>query len=66
MASSPTPPPPPTEPATTPQLLGKTTTEVTAAMGQPDKIVKLSAVKQIYIYKDVKVVFVSGKVTDIQ
>jgi len=34
-------------------------------LGQPSKIVNLGA-KQIYIYKDMKITFVKGKVTDVQ
>jgi hypothetical protein len=45
--------------------VGMTPDQVTAAMGQPDKIVKLTS-KQIYIYKDMKVTFVGGKVSDVQ
>jgi hypothetical protein len=45
--------------------LGQTPDEVTAALGQPEKIVNLGA-KQIYYYKDMKVTFVKGKVTDVQ
>jgi hypothetical protein len=45
--------------------VGMTPDQVTAAMGQPDKIVKLTN-KQIYIYKDMKVTFVGGKVSDVQ
>jgi hypothetical protein len=44
---------------------GMTPDQVTAAMGQPDKIVKLTN-KQIYYYKDMKVTFVGGKVSDVQ
>jgi hypothetical protein len=64
----PPPPPPPTDaPAAPPKTtsLGQTTEQVVANLGPPDKIVKLGA-KQIYIYKDFKVTFVSGKVTDVQ
>ena len=45
--------------------VGQTPEQVTAAMGQPKQIVKLGA-KQIYVYPDMKVTFVNGKVTDIQ
>ena len=44
---------------------GQTPDQVTAALGQPDKIVKLGA-KQIYVYKDLKVTFLNGKVSDVQ
>ena len=45
--------------------LGQTTDEVVAIMGQPDKIVDLKT-KQIYVYKDLKVTFVKGKVSDVE
>lgn len=45
--------------------IGQTPDEVTAILGQPDKIINLG-VKQIYVYKDLKVTFVKGKVTDAQ
>lgn len=45
--------------------LGQTTDQVKAALGNPDKIVNLGS-KTIYIYKDMKVVFVDGKVSDVQ
>jgi hypothetical protein len=44
---------------------GQTTDQVQAALGKPDKIVNLGA-KQIYVYKDLKVTFVMGKVVDVQ
>jgi hypothetical protein len=44
---------------------GQTTDQVQAALGKPDKIVNLGP-KQIYIYKDLKVTFVNGKVADVQ
>jgi len=54
---------PPAEPQTI--QLGQTTDEVVGALGQPDKIVNLGA-KQIYVYKDLKVTFLKGKVSDVQ
>ncbi len=61
------PPPPADQPAPAPQTisLGQTPDQVTAILGQPQKIVKL-ANKQTYYYKDLKVVFTAGKVTDVQ
>ena len=53
----------PAEPQTI--QLGQTTDEVIGALGQPDKIVNLGA-KQIYVYKDLKVTFLKGKVSDVQ
>jgi hypothetical protein len=45
--------------------VGQTPEQVTAALGQPKQIVKLGT-KQIYVYPDMKVTFVNGKVSDIQ
>jgi len=44
---------------------GQTTDQVLAALGKPDKIVNLGT-KQLYIYKDMKVTFINGKVADVQ
>ncbi len=44
---------------------GQTPDQVEAALGKPDKIVNLGA-KQLYIYKDMKITFVNGKVSDVQ
>jgi hypothetical protein len=45
--------------------LGQTPEQVQTAFGQPEKVVNLGS-KQIYVYKDLKVTFVNGKVTDVQ
>jgi hypothetical protein len=45
--------------------IGQTPDQVTAILGQPDKILNLGT-KQIYVYKDLKVTFMKGKVTDAQ
>ncbi len=45
--------------------IGQTTDQVTAILGQPEKILNLGT-KTIYVYKDLKVTFVKGKVTDAQ
>jgi hypothetical protein len=45
--------------------LGMSTDEVQAALGKPQKIVNLGP-KQIYIYKDMKITFLKGKVSDVQ
>jgi len=45
--------------------LGQTPDQVRAALGQPDKVVNLGT-KQIYVYKDLKITFVSSKVSDVQ
>jgi hypothetical protein len=45
--------------------VGMTTDQVQAALGKPEKIFNVGA-KQIYTYKDVKVTFLNGKVSDVQ
>lgn len=45
--------------------LGETVDQVTAAMGQPQKIVDLGT-KKIYVYADMKVTFKGGKVSDVE
>jgi hypothetical protein len=45
--------------------LGQTPDEVKAILGAPVNIVKLGP-KEMYIYKDLKVIFVDGKVSDVQ
>jgi hypothetical protein len=45
--------------------LGQTTVEVEKILGQPDKIANLGT-KIIYYFKDMKVIFTDGKVTDVQ
>ena len=54
---------PPPEPAQIEK--GQTPDQVKAAIGVPDKIINLGA-KQIYVYKDIKVTFMNGKVSDVQ
>ncbi|MGO9317249.1 MAG: hypothetical protein ACLPXT_16265 [Terracidiphilus sp.] len=68
---APAPPPdvaPPPPPADTPPptiALGQTRDEVVASFGQPMRIAKLG-VKEIYYYRDMKVTFTNGKVSNIQ
>jgi hypothetical protein len=50
---------------TTTIALGQTMDQVTAAMGAPQQIVDLGS-KKIYKYPDMKVVFLNGKVSDVQ
>jgi hypothetical protein len=61
------PPPPPDEPVAPPPTisLGQTRDEVKAAFGPPVRVVKLGT-KEIQYFKDMKVTFVNGKVTDVQ
>ncbi len=60
-------PAPQDQPAPEPASIdkGMTTDQVQAALGKPDKIVNLGS-KQIYVYKDLKVTFLNGKVSDVQ
>ena len=60
------PPPPPDGPGTPVKIeLGQTPEQVMAALGPPDKIVDLGS-KKIFVYKDLKITFLDGKVTDVQ
>jgi hypothetical protein len=45
--------------------LGQTPEQVESILGKPEKIVDLGP-KKIYIYKDMKVIFQDGKVSDVQ
>ncbi len=45
--------------------LGNTPDEVQSIMGQPDKIINLDA-RVIHVYKDMKIIYVDGKVSDVQ
>jgi len=45
--------------------LGMSTDQVQTALGKPDKIFNVGA-KQVYVYKDVKVTFLNGQVSDVQ
>ncbi len=60
-------PPPQQQQQAEPQTiqLGMTTDQVQAVLGSPEKVFNLGT-KQIYVYKDVKVTFLSGKVSDVQ
>ena len=58
------PPPPPDAPPPT-IALGQTKDRVTAAFGQPVRIAKLG-VKEIFYYKDMKVTFTNGKVSNVE
>ncbi|MGP0018830.1 MAG: hypothetical protein ACLPHP_09705 [Candidatus Sulfotelmatobacter sp.] len=51
------------EPATV--QVGMSTDQVQSVLGKPDKIFNVGA-KQIYVYKDVKVTFLNGQVSDVQ
>ena len=45
--------------------IGQTKDQVIAALGQPDRVAKIGN-KEICFYKDMKITFVDGKVSDIQ
>jgi hypothetical protein len=45
--------------------LGQSPDEVTAILGQPKRVVNLGA-KEIYAYADMKIIFVNGKVSDVE
>ncbi len=63
---APPPPPPDQPPAPPPTIsLGQTRDQVLASFGQPVRIVQLGT-KEIDFYKDMKVTYVNGKVTDVQ
>jgi hypothetical protein len=62
------PPPPPSDPApqqTKSIAVGQTKNDVLATWGQPVKDIKLSN-KEIFVYPDMKVTFIGGKVSDVQ
>jgi len=58
------PPPPPAGPPPT-IALGQTIDQVTAGLGQPTRVIDLGT-KKIYVYKDMKITFKAGKVSDVQ
>jgi hypothetical protein len=68
-AASPIAPPPPPQDApqqaTQTVAIGQTPDQVTAALGAPKQIIDLGA-KKIYRYADMKVIFMNGKVSDVQ
>lgn len=45
--------------------LGQSPAQVETILGRPDKIINLGA-KKVYVYKDMKIVFVDDKVSDVQ
>jgi hypothetical protein len=59
------PPPPPADTPPPTIALHQTKDEVIAIMGQPTRIAKLGA-KEIFYYKDMKVTFTNGKVSNIE
>jgi len=59
------PPPPPADAPPPTIALGQTKSQVTAAFGQPVRMAKLG-VKEIFYYKDMKVTFTNGKVSNVE
>jgi len=59
------PPPPPADAPPPTLAVGQTKEQVTAAFGQPLRIAKVGT-KEIYYYKDMKVTFLSGKVSNVE
>jgi hypothetical protein len=61
------PPPPIYQPPAPPKTIAlkQTKAEVVATWGQPQQIIKLPT-KEVYVYPDMKVVFVAGKVADVK
>lgn len=59
------PPPPPADAPPPTIAIGQSKTEVTAAFGQPVRMAKLGA-KEIFYYKDMKVTFTNGKVSNVE
>jgi hypothetical protein len=64
MAAIPPPPPPADTPPPT-IAIGQTEDQVAAAFGQPQREAKLG-VKKIFYYKDMKVAFTNGKVSNVE
>jgi hypothetical protein len=59
------PPPPPVDAPPPTIALGQTKSQVIAAFGQPVRMAK-PGVKEIYYYKDMKVTFTNGKVSNVE
>jgi hypothetical protein len=59
------PPPPPADAPPPTIAIGQTKDQVIAAFGQPVRLAKLGA-KEIFYYKDMKVTFTNGKVSNVE
>jgi hypothetical protein len=59
------PPPPPADAPPPTIAIGQTKDQVTAGFGQPARVAKLG-VKEIFYYKDMKVTFTNGKVSNVE
>jgi hypothetical protein len=62
---APPPPPPPAAAPVSEDLTGKTIDQVVQSKGQPKTVTRAGA-KTIYLYPDMKIIFINGKVTDIE
>jgi hypothetical protein len=60
------PPPPPADAAPPTIAVGQTKDQVVAGFGQPVRQAKLAGTKEIYFYKDMKVTFTNGKVSNVE
>jgi hypothetical protein len=59
------PPPPPADAPPPTIAVGQSKDQVTAAFGQPVKVAKIGT-KEIFYYKDMKVTFLNGKVSNVE
>jgi len=59
------PPPPPADAPPPTIAVGQTELQVTTVFGQPTRVAKVGA-KEIYYYKDMKVTFTNGKVSNVE
>jgi outer membrane protein assembly factor BamE (lipoprotein component of BamABCDE complex) len=59
------PPPPPADTPPPTISIGQTKDQVTTAFGPPTKTAKVGA-KEIFYYKDMKVTFTNGKVSNVE
>jgi hypothetical protein len=60
------PPPPPADTPPPTIAVGQTKDQVVAGFGQPVRTAKLAGTKEIYFYKDMKVTFTNGKVSNVE
>jgi hypothetical protein len=60
------PPPPPSDAPPPSIAIGQTKDQVVAGFGQPVRTAKLAGTKEIYFYKDMKVTFTNGKVSNVE
>lgn len=60
------PPPPPADAPPPTISIGQTKDQVVAGFGQPVRTAKLAGTKEIYFYKDMKVTFTNGKVSNVE